>query len=181
MTEWVAFPAVASNEAHVSVTIDGPTPGATYPDNLPSGHFRILAKVEDLGNGDFLYSYAVMNFDFDQGFQEFEVPLPPGAVVSSTYMGGPQDVMTTPWTTNIESDAVRFRAPAGQKLPWFTLYNFEVTVNQAPAAQSEVVLIPFTSREQPLPTHVAGDFLVTVPSPAERQNNSVFSDRFEQN
>jgi len=180
LTEWVPFPAVNADEAHVSVTIDGPTPDAVYPANQPSGHFRVLARVEDLGGGEYRYRYAVMNFDFDHGFDAFEIPLPPGAVVSDTFVGGPYDVMTTPWSVDVGPESVRFEAPNGQKLPWFTLYNFEITVDQAPGGQSNVAVVPVNTPGNPLEAHIPETFFVSVPSPASVQNELIFEDRFEQ-
>jgi hypothetical protein len=180
LSEWIPFPATDPNESHVSVVVDGPTPDAAYPANQPDGHFRVLARAEDLGNGKFLYRYAVMNFDFDQGFSEFEVPLPEGAVVSDTYMGGPYDVLTTPWSVAIEDTAVRFTAPDGEKLPWFTLYNFEVTVDRAPADGAAVALKPFAEADsRPRARHIPVRFVVDAIAPAAAQAAEIFEDRFE--
>jgi len=182
LSEWIPFPATDPNDSHVSVVIDGPTPDAVYPANQPDGHFRVLARAEDQGDGTWLYRYAVMNFDFDQGFNQFEIPLPEGAVVSSTYMGGPYDVLTTPWNVAVDDTAVRFTAPSGDKLPWFTLYNFEVTVDQAPADPAAVALEPFTeSRGRPGDDHIPARFVIEAIAPAGFPSETIFEDRFEGN
>ena len=67
LAEWIPFPATDPNESHVGVVVDGPTPGGVYPDNQPDGHFRVLARAEEQGDGTYLYRYAVMNFDFPSG------------------------------------------------------------------------------------------------------------------
>jgi len=182
LTEWIPFPATDPNESHVSVVVDGPTPEAVYPANQPDGHFRILARAEDQGDGTWLYRYAVMNFDFHQGFSEFEIPLPAGAVVSSTFMGGPYDVLTAPWNVTIDDAAVRFTAPTGEKLPWFSLYNFEITVDQAPADDAAVVLESFAESDgRPRADHIPPRFTVDAIAPAAVQTSEIFEDRFEGN
>jgi len=180
LTEWIPFPATDPNESHVSVVIDGPTPDAVYPDNQPDGHFRVLARAEDQGDGTWLYRYAVMNFDFDQGFSQFEVPLPEGAVVSEPFMGGPDDVLTAPWNVTIDDASVRFTAPTGEKLPWFTLYNFEITVDQPPLAASSIALRPCAARnEGPRVSHIPAKLVVDAVGPGEFRSSRIFEDRFE--
>lgn len=178
LTEWVPFPATDPNESHVSVVIDGPTPEAVYPANQPDGHFRVLARAEDQGDGTWLYRYAVMNFDFDQGFSEFEVPIPNGAAVTNTFMGGPEDVLSSPWSVAIDEKAVRFTAPTDEKLPWFTLYNFEVLVDRPPQDGAAVSLTPFSEGGgRPRGEHIPSRFVVEAVAPG----TTVFSDRFESN
>jgi hypothetical protein len=180
LTEWIPFPATEPNESHVSVVVDGPTPEAVYPANQPDGHFRVLARAEDQGDGTWLYRYAVMNFDFDLGLSQFEIPLPEGAVVSNTFMGGPYDVLTTPWNVTIDDSTARFTAPSGDKLPWFTLYNFEITVDRPPAAGASVALTPFSDGGgRPRADHIPGLFVVEAIAPAAFQGAEIFVDRFE--
>lgn len=176
---WVDENTANPLEAHSVLVIDGPTPTADYPDNMPAGQTRVLAKAEDLGDGDFTYRYAVMNYDFDQGFSEFVVPIPDGAIVSDTFMGGPPDVMLEAWQIDIENNAVRFTAPAGQKLPWFTLYNFEITVDQAPAVDGAVSLAPFVSSVRPAGEQLSELISVGTVAPAGLVNSQIFEDRFE--
>ena len=108
------------------------------------------------------------------------MPLPEGAVVSETFMGGPYDVLTAPWIVTVEDSAVRFTAPDGDKLPWFTLYNFEVTVDQAPVEDAAVTLKPFVdSNGRPRAGHIPARFVVEAIAPAAPQSATVFQDRFE--
>jgi len=177
INNWVAENTVDPMEGHEIVVLDGPTPAADYPDNMPSGHLRVLVKVTDLGGGEYRYNYAVMNFDFDHGIGEFAIPLSPGATVSETYMGGPADELDSPWPASVSANEVRFSAPAGEKLPWFTLYNFEIVVDQAPAADGGVTLVPFVdagARDAHLPAAVLVDTLAPGST-----STVLFEDRFE--
>jgi len=173
---WVAANTTDPMEGHRIVEVDGPTPAAEYPNNLPSGHLRVLARAIDLGQGEYRYNYAVMNFDFDNGISEFFVPLPSGAQVSETFMTGPADVLSSAWTASVEPGGVRFSAPAGDKLPWFTLYNFELVVDQAPAADGSVALIPASPDGDV--RHLPAKILVDMVAPASASER-VFADRFE--
>ncbi len=125
---------------HQIVEVESLTPNEPYPKNMPQGHLRVLVRVHDLGNGSYRYNYAVMNFDFERGVRQFTIPLAEGATVSETWMGGPTDVLDSPWPASIGASGVVFTAPGESILPWFTLYNFEVVVDQAPLEGSAVSL-----------------------------------------
>jgi len=77
----------------------------------------------------------------------------------------------------VSASEVRFSAPAGEKLPWFTLYNFEIVVDQAPAADGGVTLVPFVdsgARDAHLPAAVLVDTLAPGST-----STVLFEDRFE--
>ncbi|TVS13409.1 MAG: hypothetical protein EA419_02000 [Wenzhouxiangella sp.] len=168
MREWVPEGQSTAEAAHQLIVVESDTPEAPYPDNMPLGHLRVLAQVEDLGDGSFRYRYAVMNFDLSSGVHEFRVPLPPDADLLEAWMGGPPDVLETAWPHDRLDRSVRFRAPEGHSLPWFTLYNFEIVVNKQPLADGPVQLV--SESEGGARTLEAR---MPIPDP------SVFRDRFE--
>ncbi len=174
LNEWIAEGTADPMEGHQIVVVDGPTPEAAYPGNMPSGHLRVLGKAAELGGADYRYNYAVMNFDFDNGISEFFVPLPSGAQVSETLMSGPADVLSTAWTASVEPRGVRFSAAPGDKLPWFTLYNFEIVVDQAPVIGGFVTLGP--SASDPDAGHLPAEIVVDMVAPSSVR---IFADRFE--
>ena len=168
MREWVPEGTFTSEAAHQLIRVESETPEAPYPDNLPLGHLRVLARVEDLGDGRFRYRYAVMNFDLSRGVHEFRIPLPPDADLAEAWMGGPPDVLGEPWPHQRDHTSVHFQAPRAEPLPWFTLYNFEIVVNKPPMAGGSVQLISD-----------AEDGSLTLDARAPVPDPSVFRDRFE--
>jgi len=134
LTEWVAENQSGLQAGHALVRVKAADSEAVYPNNLPQGHLRVLVQVTDLGDGQWRYNYAVMNFDFDRGVRDFVIPINPGAEVQETWMSGPPDVLEQAWTAEVLDRAIRFSAPDGGILPWFTLYNFEIVIDQAPQA-----------------------------------------------
>jgi len=168
LREWVPEGTFTSEAAHQLIRVESETPEAPYPDNLPLGHLRVLARVEDLGDGRFRYRYAVMNFDLSRGVHEFRIPLPPDADLAEAWMGGPPDVLGEPWPHERDHTSVHFQAPRAEPLPWFTLYNFEIVVNKPPMAGGSVQLISD-----------AEDGSLTLDARAPVPDPSVFRDRFE--
>src|SRR5690606_33082994 len=85
--------------------VDPSSPGANAKNtelDAPEAHAKVAVKAFDLGNGDWRYEYAVMNFDFaraetsgsepnlrvisNKGFDAFSVPIPQGATVRMSTM-----------------------------------------------------------------------------------------------
>jgi hypothetical protein len=114
------------------------------------GHAKVAVKVTDLGDGNWRYDYAVMNFDFaravtegaepnlrvvsNRGFDSFRVAVAPGATLGAiTFRDGDRD-SGNDWTASTAGDAVTWTAPAGNTLDWGTLFSFSKVVNGAPVA-----------------------------------------------
>lgn len=173
LAEWVAEDSSDPMEGHEIVVVPSLTPEQPYPYNMPQGHVRVLAKVHDLGNGLYRYNYAVMNFDLDRGLADFIVPVAEGASVSETWMGGPPDVLSSPWLAQFQAVRVVFSPPSNVIQPWFTLYNFELVTDQAPVADGAVRLT-LAGSEEP------GTIDVKVPVPGVLgEDPIIFQDRFE--
>lgn len=170
---WVAENTTDPMEGHEIVVVPSLTPELDYPNNMPQGHVRVLAKVHELGGGLYRYNYAVMNYDLDRGLGDFTVPLAEGASVQETWMSGPPDVLDAAWSAQVYSNRVVFEAPAGTFLPWFTLYNFELVTDQAPVEGGFVQML-LAGDEAP------GSIDASVPAPGVPTIDPIiFSDRFE--
>ena len=141
LREWVPENSLSLTTGHQLIVVESDTPDAPYPRNMPLGHLRVLAQVDELDDGRYRYRYAVMNFDLSRGLHGFEIPLPAEALLTEVWMGGPADVLEQTWPHERSDEGVRFRAPHGQSLPWFTLYNFEIMTDQPPAPDGSVQLI----------------------------------------
>jgi hypothetical protein len=166
--EWVPENTLSATSAHQVIVVESATPDGRYPGNMPLGHVRALARVEDLGDGRFRYRYAIMNFDLSRGLHEFRIPLPDDASLEEPWMGGPPDVLEAAWPHERSSGWVSFRAPPGQALPWFTLYNFELVTDARPATTSSALLISDSEDRQMV-------LQASLPVP----DTSLFRDRFE--
>jgi hypothetical protein len=166
--EWVPENTLSATAAHQVIVVESATPDAPYPGNMPLGHVRALARVEELDDGRFRYRYAIMNFDFSAGLHEFRIPLPDDAELETPWMGGPPDVLDAAWPHERSAGWVSFRAPLGQALPWFTLYNFEIVSDTQPVTTSSALLISDQEQGQ-----VVLEARLPVPGP------SFFRDRFE--
>lgn len=166
--EWVPENTLSATAAHQVIVVESATPDAPYPGNMPLGHVRALARVEDLGDGRFRYRYAIMNFDLSRGLHEFRIPLPDDATLEDPWMGGPPDVLEAAWPHQRSAGWVRFRAPPGQSLPWFTLYNFEIVTDKKPMITASALLIS---------DHEEGQMVLQARLPVP--DPSLFRDRFE--
>lgn len=171
---WVAEDSPDPMSAHRIITVPSLTPDQPYPDNMPQGHLRVLARVEETEVGLWRYRYAVMNFDFDRGIDSFAVSLPPEATLLETWMGGPPDVLSSPWTASRGGGQVEFKSETGKILPWFTLYNFELLTDAAPTVEGGVRMGVPGCRE---PGFIQSD--VPAPGPAP-PGSRIFQDRLEE-
>lgn len=113
----------------------------------PDGHARVAVKVADLGDGQYRYTYAVMNFDFaravtqgvepnlrvlsNDGFTALRIPRGAGVGISAPawFDGDGGD-----WTLQVAGDGYTWNAPAGNALSWGSLYTFSFVANASPVA-----------------------------------------------
>ncbi|MCC5865787.1 MAG: hypothetical protein JJU31_11750 [Wenzhouxiangella sp.] len=174
VSRWVAENSSDPLSAHRIITVPSLSPDEPYPFNMPQGHLRVLARAEEAGDGLWRYRYAVMNFDFDRGIESFVVPLPSDAALLETWMGGPPDVLPSPWAASRAGGQVEFRSEAGKVLPWFTLYNFELLTDAAPESQGGVLMgVPGCAEP--------GSIQTAVPAPGPMPSGGrIFQDRFEE-
>src|SRR5262245_21904773 len=108
------------------------------------GIIRIATKVTWMGNGTWLYEYAVHNLNSQAAPIALSVPLPPGTTVTSTgfhavryHSGDPQD--NALWARLVGASAVKWQANTlvlGETLPnalrWGTIANFRFVCDAAP-------------------------------------------------
>jgi hypothetical protein len=134
-------------------------------ENRQVGHFKVLARAEQLPSDRWRYSYVVMNYDVDHGIASFTVEA--DATVDTPYFHDPDQDGANDWPMSTGSE-IRFDAPAGNPLSWGTAYSFGFDSDQAPVARSTRVEFGPTG-----PTDVTLDLL----GPA--LGESIFSNGFE--
>jgi hypothetical protein len=105
------------------------------------------AKATPLGGGVWHYEYAVQNLTSHRAARLFQVPLPPGAVVTNIgfhdvpyHSGEPFD--GTDWTPVVVPGSITWSTtpfetnPNANALRWGTLYNFRFDVNMPPGSSA---------------------------------------------
>jgi hypothetical protein len=139
VSEWVPANPGDPMQDHDVIEVASDTPGSPYPDSMPQGHLRLLVKVTEPQPGRYRYNYALQNYDFDRALEGFQLSLPDGAEVFDIHFADVDDNDANNWEVAATNGLVEFRAPAGNALEWFTLFNFEVETDAAPVT-SEVTL-----------------------------------------
>jgi hypothetical protein len=155
------------------------------------GHAKVAVKATDLGDGNWRYDYAVMNFDFaraqmepadgsgpnprvvsNRGFDRFSVPLPSSqTVIATSFSDGTADG-ANPWTVSTTGDRVSWNAPDGASLDWGTLYSFSLTVAAVPVEGTSSLDVAGAG------TPAAYEVATLVPD-AVPANDIIFEDGFE--
>jgi len=96
--------------------------------SVPEGHAKVAVKVTDLGNGQWRYHYAVMNFDFaraetqgsepnlrvlsNRGFDRFSVSVPAGVTILSPSSDVGDESSATNWRARIADGAITWSTDA---------------------------------------------------------------------
>ncbi|MDZ7789756.1 MAG: hypothetical protein U5L08_04535 [Xanthomonadales bacterium] len=137
ISQWVPEDNTDPMADHDVIVVPSATPEASYPDNMPQGHLRLLVKVNETSPGRYRYNYALQNYDFDRAMEGFRIDLPDGVTVHDTFFGDIDDDARNDWDITVNSDHLLFEAPPDNPLTWFTLFNFEVETD-APPVTSEV-------------------------------------------
>ncbi|NKI36251.1 hypothetical protein HFP89_13860 [Wenzhouxiangella sp. XN79A] len=145
ISEWVPEGTTDPLESHVSIKVPSSNPLAQYPNNMPQGHVRVLAKATETAPGRWRYNYAIQNYDFDRNIDEVRIPLPASAEVFETFFGAPvtDGHQTLDWAVQRVGGELVFTAPpptsrpapappASNDLTWFSLFNFEVETDVPP-------------------------------------------------
>ena len=117
-------------------------PGAAIsqitPDDGSDGEAFIAAKAFPLDATEttWRYEYAIWNHNLSRHVGELEIPLASGVEITDPYFQAPEiesvGYADLPWQITIESDAIRWSAPAENPLRWGYLYNFSFSANAAP-------------------------------------------------
>ncbi len=158
------------------------------------GNLRVAMRVNDLGNGQFRYDYAVMNFDFaravtegaepnlrvlrNNGFNRFELPLPAAAQLISTEFADGDTDAGNDWSFTRQGSTLVWQAAGTSTAPvnslnWGVMFRFSVTTTEAPQNGSGYLGIAETGSL----TNVRVDTL--VPGAAVVSPDEVFADGFE--
>ena len=135
----------------------------------PDGRAVISAHVEDLGSGQWKYSYSVQNVDMARQIDEFRVPLPASANMTDdrfhavfhhnepiAYKNGPA-ITNNPWTMTREGDEIVWSTP-NNPIRWGTMYSFGFVTDVAPV-EGEANLGMFRVRSGD-PEYIGGITLV---------------------
>ncbi len=130
------------------------------------GHFKVLARAEQLPDERWRYSYVVMNYDVDHGIEAFAVQA--NATVDTPYFHDPDHDAGNDWSFSSGAE-LRFEAPSGNPLPWGTAYSFGFDSDQPPVART--VSVEFG------PTGPAGGVSLELLGP--ETGILIFSDGFE--
>lgn len=181
--------------AAINRWVDPANPGANASNSevsVKEGHARVAVKVTDLGNGQWRYDYAAMNFDFaravtqntqpgntdflqvlsNKGFDRLVVPLPEGVTVSDIWFADGDSDSGNDWVAQVSTSSISFDAPTGNTLDWGSLYSFSVTVDVAP----EEATVSLEVAEAGDPAGLT--FPALVPG-ALAPNDIIFADGFE--
>ena len=100
------------------------------------GHFKVLARAEQLPNDRWRYSYVVMNYDVDHGIETFTVEA--NVNVDTPYFHDPDPDASNDWSFS-QGAQLRFEAPVGNPLSWGTAYSFGFDSDQPPVARTVAV------------------------------------------
>jgi len=109
------------------------------------GRFIVAGKVDDLGGGQYRYTYNVMNLNSDLAAGGFSVPIPVGASISNVgfndveyHSGDPYD--NTDWNSSVSATEVSWNSPQTfnqnqntNALRYGTMYTFWFTADVAPS------------------------------------------------
>lgn len=134
---WLFTPTTTlANESPLDAWVDpassGPAGRNTRLDTV-EGHLQLGVTTQDAGAGLTRFEYALMNHDFDRQVRTFSVPLPAGAVVSSTAFRDLDDDPSSDWTASVTADAVTWTAPsAATALDWGATFGFTLVVDATP-------------------------------------------------
>lgn len=152
-------------------------PGATITQVTPSdgsdGKAIIAAKAFPLDASEttWRYEYAIWNHNLSRHVAVLEIPLAAGVEITDPYFQAPQiesvGYADLPWQINIESDGIRWSAPAQNPLRWGYLYNFGFTSNTAPTDGTLLVT------GQDVPGEMVSDSVIpgAPPSPLMRRGD----------
>lgn len=147
------------------------------------GNLRVAMRVNDLGNGQYRYDYAVMNFDFaravtqgaepnlrvvrNNGFNRFELPFPASASLGTTEFADGDIDAGNDWTATRQGSTLVWQAAGTATAPvnplnWGVMFRFSVTTSEAPQTGSGYLSIaePGTTDSVRVDTLVPGSAVI---------------------
>ncbi len=130
------------------------------------GHMRVISKAEDLGGGNYRYTYAVMNYDFSTGTKAFSVPS--STAPSVTAFDDPDYDSNNDWTFSSGNSTLTWEPPTVDDFqPWGTLFIYEIEIDQAPVNSQATVI-----------DNDDNSYQVNIIGPTSN-NDLIFADDFE--
>lgn len=93
----------------------------SFDDSRDIGHLKLAVRTEDLGDGQFQYTYMLANFDVAAGISELNLNVPAGRANGIDFYDVDQNAAND-WSVN-GSDLV-FQAAIGDEMPWGNAYTF---------------------------------------------------------
>ncbi len=97
------------------------------------GDVIVAVKVTDNGNGTWHYEYVVYNHDLDRQVDEFSVPLPFGATVTSVGFRDIDQNGGNQWTPVVSGSAIEWTTDSNP-LTYSSVFNFRFDANVQPAS-----------------------------------------------
>ncbi len=123
--EWVAPGTATATQQHTRVA-------------TASGHYSLTVKVTNLGGGDYRYAYALMNYDFDPGFDRLAFEIPQGVTVSNTGFADADGPGANDWTASTAGGELSFAAPAAA-LGWGRMATFTFEADTPPISSAATI------------------------------------------
>lgn len=170
-------PAIQAWSDHgLGVGMPDPSVHQTFVDIPNEGRFHVASKVTDLGNGTWLYDYAIFNLNSHRSSGSLSIPLPAGASAAAIgfhdvdhHSGEPYD--PTDWSATVGGGAVTWESPAtfavdpdSNALRFGTMYNFWFESNAAPGTTSATIGIFRPGTPDSVPVTVQGPDVPTAPT-----------------
>lgn len=106
-------------------------------ENQQLGHFKLAVKTQDLGNGDWRYTYMLMNFDVDHGITGLNIPVIGGNITDIIFHDPDQDAAND-WAATSGASGFAFNAPGAEEMDWGTGYTFSFVVQGAAPIQRQL-------------------------------------------
>ncbi|HLP85299.1 MAG TPA: hypothetical protein VK157_13200 [Phycisphaerales bacterium] len=137
------------NVPDTSVTISQvDVPGASGPE----GRFWYGYKVRNLGNGTWLYDYAIFNLNSDRSGGSFEIPIPCGVTVQNAGFSSPwyhsgEVYNSNAWTVTISNTSIKWQTDQtfaqnanANALRWGSTFSFWFEAKSPPSTNMSGVL-----------------------------------------
>ena len=102
------------------------------------GEGLFYSAVEPAGDNRFRYSYAVMNFTVDKGFDLFQIPFQTAGIDKIAFRDSTAST-SDDWQVSWEPEVLTWLAPQGAQLPWGRMlaFSFETAL---PPSQGDIFL-----------------------------------------
>lgn len=129
---------------NVTTFVQGPLLGnplfadSTVDISSEFGEGLFYSSVEPAGDNRFRYSYAVMNFTVDKGFDLFQIPFQTAGVDKIAFRDSTAST-SDDWQVSWEPEALTWVAPQGAQLPWGRMmaFSFETAL---PPSEGDILL-----------------------------------------